>query len=235
MSAFGKKTCPECGAGNGPGAPFCASCGKVLLRLGSFARPVDDDDDEDEDEAPRPAKKPGKAPEGAVQKGAPLKKPVKKPVDDEDEEEEEVRRPPAKKPVKKRAADEDEEDDEEPQSMRENTALNLLAPVGGSVWGLASLAFGVLGAVLPIVLAILYSELWNAHRWLGKFGYAVAGLAIFCSLLAFPLALMSFIMRPKKASYGGVTTYLRAIIGVVAGLLGLALGAVAIWVVYSKT
>ena len=186
-------------------------------------------DSDDEDEKPRPAaKKPARPPEGAVQKGPPpKKKPAGKPIDaDDDDEEQEVRRPVKKTPV--RRDDDEDEDDDEPEekvSVRESTALNVLAPVGGSLWGLASLCFGVLGAVLPVVLAILYL-LWNAQNWLGKGGYAVAGLAGFLGLLAIPLGAMSFIFRPKRSSYGGIASYMRAIIGIVLGLVGIGLAVV---------
>jgi hypothetical protein len=194
-------------------------------------------DDDDDDRPAPPAKKPARPPEGAVKKGVPpkgppaTKKPAPKPVDAEDEdedEEEEVRRPVKKKPARR---DDDDEDDDEPRekvSVRESTALNVLAPVGGSFWGLGSLVFGVLASVSPVFLAILYF-LWNAHNWLGKAGYAVVGLAAFVGLLAIPLGVMSFIFRPKRASYGGVTSYMRAIIGIALGVIGIIICGVVGW------
>src|SRR5262249_27568820 len=132
MTAYGKSTCPACGAGNGPAAPFCAACGKTLIRPGFAARPADDD--EDDDEPRRPVRKPAAA---AGRKGAPppKKNPAARPVDDEEEEEE-------RKPAKKKPARRDQEPEEETESARDSTALNLLAPVGGSLWGLAALIFG---------------------------------------------------------------------------------------------
>jgi hypothetical protein len=182
------------------------------MRFGFAARPADDD--EDDDEPRRPVKKPAA---DAVQKGTPpKKKPVAKPVDDADEEEE-VRKPAKKKPARR-------DEDEETASARDNTALNLLAPVGGSLWGLAALLFGGTATVLPVVLAILY-YLWDAQRWLGKLGYGVVGLAAVIGLFALPLGLLSFIFRPKK-SYGGIMSYMRAIVGMILGVVGIILGVV---------
>ena len=187
-------------------------------------------DADDEDDKPRPAsKKPARPPEGAVKKGAPPKKEaVARPIDDEDDEEEEVRRPIKKKPVRRRDDDDDEDDEPEAKTgVRENTALNVLAPVGGSVWGLGSMLCGVLATLVPVVLLILYwLPQWNAGAWLGKLGYAVLGLAACFGLLALPLGGLSFVFRPKKKSYGGITSYMRAIIGIVLGLVSVVLAAV---------
>jgi len=185
-------------------------------------------DADDDDDKPRPAaKKPARPPEGAVKKGAPPKKEaVARPIDDEDDEEEEVRRPIKKKSVRRRDDDdEDDDESEEKTSVRESTALNVLAPVGGSLWGLGSLVFGVLGAVLPVFLAILYL-LWDAKTWLGKGGYVVLVLAGLTGLFALPLGALSFIFRPKKKSYGGITSYMRAIIGIILGLVSVILAVI---------
>jgi hypothetical protein len=222
MSEYAKTVCPECGSSNGPGAPFCAGCGMTLLRAGFAARPVDDHRDDDRPRVPK--KKP--APD-TMKKGLPP--PKKKPPVDEDEDEEERR--PVKKKVRRRDEDEEEPEQEEEGSLRESTMLNLLAPVGGSVWGLGSLLFGVFGALLPVVLYILY-QLWNAKNWLGKIGYAGVVLAAFMAFLALPLGGLSFIFRPKKGTYGGVTSYMRAIIGMLAGLVGLVLSGVVGYAIY---
>jgi hypothetical protein len=221
MTEYGRTICPECGAGNGLGAPFCAACGLTLIRAGMAARPADDD----EDEPPRrPVKKPARPAQDAVQKEAPKKKPALRPIDDDDD--------PPRRPIKKQLRPRDEDDgDPQEKNLRESTGLNLLAPVGGSIWGLASFTCGLLGTVLPVVVAVLY-WLWNAQTWLGKLGYVVLGLAVLLGLLALPLGAMSFVFRPKKGNYGGITSYIRAIIGILLGLvgIGLAIGVGVVWV-----
>src|SRR6266853_1508704 len=133
MTEFGKTFCPECGAGNGLGAPFCAACGLTLIRPGMAARPVDD---EDEDEAPRrPLKKPARSAEDAVQNEAPrpMKKPAaQRPIDDDDE----APRRSSKKPVSRRDDDDDAAGEDPTESMRDNTLLNMLFHVGVSIWAM---------------------------------------------------------------------------------------------------
>src|SRR4051794_34604519 len=109
MTDYRQTACPACGAGNGPGAPFCAACGRALRRPGFAAarRPVDDEDD-DEDTR-RPARKP-----------AP--KTSKRPVDDDYDEEDD-------RPISKKKARRNEDADDEP-SIRDNAILNLFFPVG---------------------------------------------------------------------------------------------------------
>lgn len=222
MTEFGKTICPECGAGNGLGAPHCAACGLTLIRPGMAARPVDDDD---EDEAPRrPLKKPARPAEEGVQKEAPrpTKKPAaKRPIDDDDEEDEAPRRS-SKKPVSRRDDDEDEQD--EPESMRDNTLLNMLFPVGVSIWAMLSNYLGVGGLLLTVLGFALTMAM----------GMKLAGVimpiagGLFC-LLAIPVGGLSFILRPKKRTYGGVTSYMRAIIGILCGLVGVVAAPLAMW------
>jgi ribosomal protein L40E len=222
MTEFGKTICPECGAGNGLGAPRCAACGLTLMRPGMAARPVDDDD---EDEAPRrPLKKPARPAEDAVQKETPrpTKKPApKRPIDDDYDDEDEAPRRPSKKPISRR--DDDDAEEDEPESMRDNTLLNMLFPVGVSIWAMLSNYLGVGGLLLTV------------------FGFALAGTGVrlagvilpiagglFC-FLAIPLGGLSFILRPKKRTYGGVTSYMRAIIGILCGLAGVVAAPLVIW------
>ena len=81
MSEYGKTICPECGAGNGLGAPF-RGVRPDADAPGMAARPADDD--AEEDDAPRrPVKKPVRPPQDAVQKGLPKQKPAARPVDDD--------------------------------------------------------------------------------------------------------------------------------------------------------
>ena len=51
---------------------------------------------------------------------------------------------------------------------------------------------------------------------------------LFC-LVAMPLGGLSFILRPKKRTYGGVTGYMRAIIGILCGLVGVVAAPLAMW------
>jgi hypothetical protein len=180
--------------------------------------PVDDDDDEPE--TPRkPLKKPARPADDAVRKEAPrpMKKPAPRPpIDNDDETEADVPRR-TKKTVRRRDEDDDQEEE---KSLREHTGLNLLAPVGGSVWGLAAFICGFIGAVVPIVLAVLY---WLHHGQdnFGKFGYVIAALGVFIALLTLPFGGLSFIFRPKKGNYGGIASYMRAIVGILLGLIGI--------------
>ncbi len=213
MTDFGKTLCPECGAGNGLGAPFCAACGLTLVCPGMAARPVDDDD---EDEAPRqPVRKPARQPQDAMQKGVPKKKPAPRPIDDEDDE---------PRPVKKKSRREEEETDDEPENIRDSTLLNMLFPVGVSIWAMLSNYLGVLG-----VLATVFGFLIATVAGIKIMGVILPSLGILLCLLAIPLGGLSFFLRPKKTTYGGVTGYMRAIIGIGCGLVGIVLGPVAMW------
>jgi ribosomal protein L40E len=216
MTEFGKTICRQCGAGNGLGAPFCAECGLTLVRRGMAARPVDDDD---EDDVPRqPVKKPARPPQDAVQKGLP-KKPAPRPVDDD--EDDEAPRQPAKKKLRPR---EEEEPDDAPERMRDNTLLNMLFPVGVSIWAMLSNYLGVLG-----ILAIAFGCLLAVTAGIKSLGYIGPILGGVLCLLAIPLGGLSFFFRPKKTTYGGVTGYMRAIIGIFCGLVGVVGAPVAIW------
>jgi hypothetical protein len=239
--------CPKCGARNGPGAPFCAACGKTLLRAGYAARPAEDDED---DEERRPVKKvpsdavqkgaPKKGPSDAVQKGAP-KKPASKPVDDEDEEDE-PRRPVKKasrpvdeddddepRPAKKKARREEEEEEEE-ASIRDNPLLNMLFPVGTSIWAMGALylgIFSILGVGLGYILAATMES--KVIGLVLPLGGAALG---FPALL---LGVLSFFLRPKKTTYGALTGYIRAVVGIFCGIAGLIGGpVVSFWLIPSQ-
>jgi ribosomal protein L40E len=215
MTDFGKTICPECSAGNGLGAPFCAACGLTLVRPGMAARPADDD--EDDDDAPRqPVKKPARPPQDAVQKGVPKKKPAPRPLDDD--EDDAPRQPVKKKPRR------EEEPDEEPESMRDNTLLNMLFPVGVSIWAMLSNYLGVLG-----VLATVFGFLLAMVAGIKIMGLILPIVGMVLCLLAIPLGGLSFFLRPKKTTYGGVTGYVRAIIGILCGLIGLVGGPAVMW------
>jgi ribosomal protein L40E len=222
MTEFGKTICPECGAGNGLGAPHCVACGLTLIRPGMAARPIDDDE---EDEAPRrPLKKPARPADERVQKdpSRPTKKPAAKRPIDEDEEDEAPRRS-SKKPVSRRDDDADAAQDE-PQSMRDNTLLNMLFPVGVSIWAMLSNYLGVGGLLLT---AFGFALAYSMDIKIAGVIMPIAG-GLFC-LLAIPVGGLSFILRPKKRTYGGVTGYMRAIIGILSGLAGVVAAPVAMW------
>jgi hypothetical protein len=214
MTAYRNTTCPDCGAGNGPGAPFCAACGKTLRHAGFAARPVDDD----EDDAPRPPRKPARPTDDALRTGNPLpKKKPTRPIDDDDDEEE-VRRP-VKKKVRR-----DDEEPAEPESLRDNTVLNMFFPVGVSLWALGSNYFGVFGFLIAVFGGLVSAGMGN--KMIGIILPILGGLMC---LLAIPLGGLSFILRPKKTTYGGVTGYMRAILGILFGLLGIIAAPVIIW------
>jgi hypothetical protein len=209
--------CPDCGAANGPGAFRCVGCGAALGRGGMAARPVDDDDDEPR----RPIKKPARPGPDAVRKGAPPAKKPARPVDDEDDEP----RRTVKKKVR-RPADEDEADDE-PESIRDNPILNLFFPVGVSLWALSSNylgGFGLLGTFAGFLLGT------TVNKWVGVGLASLSGL--FC-LLAIPLGGLAFILRPKKATYGHLTGYVRAVIGILCGLAGVVAAGVVLFMLFS--
>jgi hypothetical protein len=215
MTEFGTTICPQCGAGNGLGAPFCATCGLTLVRRGMAARPVDADDD---DEALRqPAKKPARPPQDAMQKGLPKKKPAPRPIDDDEEDE-------PRRLVKKKRQREEEQADDEPESLRDSTLLNMLFPVGVSIWAMLSNYLGVLG-----ILAIVFGYLLAVTAGIKSLGYIGPGLGGVLCLLAIPLGGLSFFLRPKKRTYGGVTGYMRAVIGIICGLVGIVGAPLAIW------
>lgn len=169
-----------------------------------------DRNDDDDDAPPRPARKPGS---DAVQKGNPLpKKKPARPVDADDDEEE-VRRP-VKKKVRPR--DDEDEPDDEPDSLRDNTLLNMLFPVGVSLWALSSNYFGVFGFLIALFGGL--ASVGMGSKMLGIVLPVIGGLMC---LLAIPLGGLSFILRPKKTTYGGVTGYMRALIGILFGLIGI--------------
>ncbi len=226
MNEYTKIICPDCGAVNGPGAPACHTCGTGLVRGGFAARRDDDEDDEPR----RPAKKPAR-PDDAVKKGSPP--PKKRPVDDDEDDE-------PRRPAKKRRDDDDEDDDEprrpskksrrdededeEPESLRDNTILNMFFPVGVNLWAMGSFLMGLFGLIAAGAGWVLANYFLN--KWIG-IGLGVVA-AVMC-LLALPLGGLSFILRPKKTTYGGVTSYMRAVIGILCGLIGILGAAYVIW------
>lgn len=213
MNVWKNTCCPQCGAVNVLGALMCHACGKTLRRAGFGARPMDDDDDE-------PPRKPAKKPA--------------RPIDDDEDEEE---RRPAKKVSRRDDYDEDEEDrrpvkkkrrrrdeEEEEESIRDNAVLNMFLPVGVSIWAMGSFLLGIFGLLGAPVSAGLAGATGN--KWVG---IGLGAIALIMSVLAIPLGGLSFILRSKKVTYGHVTGYIRAIIGILCGLLGTIAGAVAIW------
>ncbi len=205
MTEYHNSACPACGAGNGPGAPFCAGCGRALRRGGAFARPVDDD--LHDDEPPRPAP-------DAVPRGAPGKGPARPADDDLDDVDD--------RPIR-RTSRQDEDDDE--PSIRDNPVLNLFFPVGVSIWALGSNYLGLLG-----LLAVVFGFIAAGITDVKILGLILPALGALMGLLALPLGALAFIRRPKKVTYGGTMSYIRAVLGILLGLLALIGGPAAIWV-----
>ncbi|MSQ93681.1 MAG: hypothetical protein EXR98_03900 [Gemmataceae bacterium] len=125
-----------------------------------------------------------------IQEGEPRKKKKAPPPDDDDDD----------RPRKKRPADDDDEDDR-PRKKKKvardddeggdlgDSILSAVVPVGGSIWALLS----------------LYSSLLCFIPVLPLFG-----------VLFGVIALMT---HKHKASYGSITGNLRAILGIVIGLI----------------
>jgi hypothetical protein len=230
MNDAKKTRCPECGAVNGPGAPTCHGCGLTLRRTGSAVR------EEDNDEPQKPVKKP--APD-AVQKGPPPKKKPTRPVDDDETEEE---RRPAKKGSRRDDEDEDErraakkkakrdEDDAEGATIRDNPILNIFFPVGVSLWAMASNYLGLFAAV-GAFLGFALPFMIGGH--MKVLGYILAGFGILFGGVAILVGLLSFIIRPKKTTYGSVTGYFRALVGMALGLAAVIAGPIIIWYVWKE-
>ncbi len=60
--------------------------------------------------------------------------------------------------------------------------------------------------------------------WRVQFGamlYLIPALGALLCLAAIVLGIVAFIKRPKKKTYGTVTGYFRAVLGILAGLAGL--------------
>lgn len=126
-----------------------------------------------------------------IQEGEPRKKKKAPPPDDDDDD----------RPRKKRPADEDEDEEDRPKKKKKmaredddghdlgDTALSAVVPVGGSIWALLS----------------LYSALLCF----------VPGLP----LLAILFGVIALFTHKHKASYGSITGNLRAILGIVIGLI----------------
>ena len=85
---------------------------------------------------------------------------------------------------------------------------------------------GVLG-----VLATAFGFLLAMTVDIKILGFLLPAVGGFLCLLAIPLGGLSFFLRPKKTTYGGVTGYMRAIIGILCGLIGIVAAPAAIWYV----
>jgi hypothetical protein len=211
-----KLTCPRCGAVNGLGAPWCHTCGATLSRVGFAARPVDDD----EDDEPRPAKKKPAPRRDDDDDDDEPRRPAKKPVSrrDDDYDDDEPRRPAKKKPR--------QDEEEESESLRDNPILNMFFPVGVSIWAMGANylgAFSILGAIFGFALAFTLGANMKI------LGMILPGVGAFLGFLAIIMGLLSFIIRPKKTTYGSVTGYMRAVIGIILGFIGLAGGPIVIY------
>lgn len=100
--------------------------------------------------------------------------------------------------------DEDEEEEERPRKRRRrdadeeeaadlgSTPLSAVVPVGGSIWALLSFWIALLSCVVPLPLL---------------------------GLIAVILGVVAFLTHKSKASYGSITGNMRAVLGIVIGLL----------------
>jgi hypothetical protein len=110
--------------------------------------------------------------------------------------------PPAKKKKAAPPPAEDEED-ERPKKKRRDTddeggsdigssPLSAVVPVGGSIWALLSFYIALLSCIVPLPL-------------LGLIAIILGGVA--------------FMTHKHKASYGSITGNMRAVLGIVIGLI----------------
>ncbi|MBI1831792.1 MAG: hypothetical protein HYR84_10115 [Planctomycetes bacterium] len=154
----------------------------------------------------------------------------KRPVDEDDEEADE--RPRKKRPVD----DDDDEDDEAPRKKKKavkeepdededdsgGSALSALIPVGGSVFALVSLWSGVfsfLPALVSLLLVLKRVDMWGVANFPPVLG---------CILpILWPIAILSgglaFFTHKSKSSYGSIAGNMRAIIGILLGLVAMLL------------
>lgn len=107
--------------------------------------------------------------------------------------------PSKKKPVPAPVDDEDEKPkkkrrdaDEEGGSDIGSSPLSAVVPVGGSIWALLSFYIALLSCIVPLPL-------------LGLIAIILGGLA--------------FMTHKHKASYGSITGNMRAVLGIVIGLV----------------
>ena len=94
----------------------------------------------------------------------------------------------------------DEEPAEEGESIRDNPILNMFFPVGVPILAMAANYLGVFS-----LLGVLLGAGVAFGSGLKIVGYIVPGLAFFLGLIAIILGGLSFILRPKKVTYGHVT------------------------------
>lgn len=83
----------------------------------------------------------------------------------------------------------------QPPGSDQFEATDLLIPRGVSTWSMAACYLGLIGMCLPVV------------------GFPLALFALICSIVAIT-------RRKKSGSYGAVTGDIRAIVGLVFGLIG---------------
>jgi len=144
----------------------------------------------------------------------------KRTADDEDEEE----TPPKKK--KKPAAEEPEEESDMGESP-----LAAFIPVGGSVFALISLWTAIFSFV-PAVVSLLLVTNTLQMMFVEKFPPIMG-----CILpILWPVAVLtgglSFFTTKAKASYGSIAGNMRAIIGILLGLIAMVLHGVLIYLFF---
>src|SRR5438094_10048355 len=115
-----------------------------------------------------------------------------------------IREGEPEKPRKQKAPPDEEEDDDRPRRKKRgarreeedddlgSSALSAVVPVGGSIWALLSFYVALLSCIIPIPLL---------------------------GLIAIVLGVFAFITHKHKASYGFVTGSMRAVLGILIGLI----------------
>ncbi len=146
------------------------------------------------------------------------RKPMRKPAPPSDDEDVEPR---ATKKAKRRR---DEEPAEQVTSIRDNPILNMFFPVGVPLLAMGANYLGIFS-----ILGVLFGGALAAGMGIRWLGIVLPALGALLGLLAIFMGGLSFIIRPKKTTYGSVTGYLRAIVGIICGLVGLVGGPIVIF------
>lgn len=145
----------------------------------------------------------------------------KRPVDDDADEEE----APRKKKKIRKDEDEDEDQDEEGGDLGASP-LSAIIPVGGSVFGLASMWLGIFALALSLVALGSFLEIITI---LPKIPFMLAAIMPIFWPLAILCGGLAFFTGKRKASYGAISGNLRAIFGILLGLVVMVLHAAIIY------
>lgn len=159
-------------------------------------------DDDIREGSPKPKKKKAAPPPDDDDRPA-----KKRPRADDDE-------PPRKK--KKPDPDEDEENEEEETKDLGSSPLSAIIPVGGNVFGLLSMWLAIFALALALVAVGVYLEVITI---LGKIPALLAVAMPTCWPVAILAGGLAFLTFKKKANYGAISGNLRAIGGILLGLI----------------